>query len=322
MEDHPPSIPTAAMTGASEPDGSPSTAQLPRTFPPQQEVKPPSLQAGLAASGLVIQVHFSSRNGMNSLAKPHPRTTRVWGRCALEAISCGKCHGSVPSPFPGGCQIVPTLVRHVPLRSDLASSCWKAHGWLVWAGHENDGPCVTRCVHMWCSQRWETTRLLPGLQGHSLRQPTINPASSLFPPSVQVLPVVAAPASARLVLSQHDWERMTDRLLPFPARANTARGRGKERSRWRWEPGACVSSLAARTSSRLCWSRTCPVRLLAVHTASAQEAGYGGSFHERPHTLLQLYGAVPSAPPHDTPRSASGKQEDRMLAALALAAAA
>ncbi len=46
MEDHSPSIPTAAMTGASGPDGSPSTAQLPPTFPPQQEVKPPSLQGG------------------------------------------------------------------------------------------------------------------------------------------------------------------------------------------------------------------------------------------------------------------------------------
>jgi hypothetical protein len=45
MED-PPSIPTAAMTGASEPDGSPTNAQLPRTFLPQQEVKPPSLQGG------------------------------------------------------------------------------------------------------------------------------------------------------------------------------------------------------------------------------------------------------------------------------------
>jgi hypothetical protein len=53
---------------------------------------------------------------MKSLAKPHPRTTRVWGRCALEAISCGKCHGRVPSPFPGGCQMVPTSVRYA--RSD------------------------------------------------------------------------------------------------------------------------------------------------------------------------------------------------------------
>src|SRR2546421_5021142 len=123
----------------------------------------------------------------------------------------------------------------------------------------------------------------------SLGQPTIDPASSLFPPSVQVLAVVAPPSSATLVGCRRDQQRMTDHLLPFPARANTARGRGKERSMWRWEPGACVSSLAARTSSRLCRSRTCPVRLLAVHTASAQEAGYGGSFHERPHTRLPLF---------------------------------
>jgi hypothetical protein len=33
---------------------------------------------------------------MKSLAKPHPRTTLIWSQCALEAISCGKCHGSVP----------------------------------------------------------------------------------------------------------------------------------------------------------------------------------------------------------------------------------
>jgi hypothetical protein len=34
---------------------------------------------------------------MKSLAKPHPRTTLLWGQCALEAISCGKCNGSVPA---------------------------------------------------------------------------------------------------------------------------------------------------------------------------------------------------------------------------------
>ena len=88
-------------------------------------------------------------------------------------------------------------------------------------------------------------------------------------------------------------------------------------------PRAFASSLAARMSSCLGRrNRTCPVTLLAVHAASGHEAECGGSFRERSHTRLPLYGAVRSAPPHAAPRSSSGKQEDRMLAALALAAAA
>jgi len=192
----------------------------------------------------------------------------------------------------------------------------------VWAIHEEDGSRVTLCGHTWCSRRGETAPLLPGAQAYRLRKPTINPASSLFLPSIQVLPVAALPASARLALCQHDEERMTDHLLPFPTPANTARGRGKERSMCRWGPGASVSSLAARTSSRLCRSRTCPVTLLAVHTASAHEAGYNGSFQERHQTLLPRYGAVPFAPPHAAPPSAALKREDRMPGSLALAAAA
>ena len=45
---------------------------------------------------------------MKNLAKPHPRNTLVWGQCAIEAISCGKCTCSVlptsqsfSSHFPG-----------------------------------------------------------------------------------------------------------------------------------------------------------------------------------------------------------------------------
>jgi hypothetical protein len=80
---------------------------------------------------------------------------------------------------------------------------------------------------------------------------------------------------------------------------------------------------AFRTSSCLGRrNRTCPVTLLAVHAASAHEAGGGGSFQERPHTLLQLYAAVPSAPPHAAAPSAMLKRKERLPAALALAAAA
>ena len=48
--------------------------------------------------------------------------------------------------------------------------------------------------------RWETTTLLPGVQVSCLRQPAIDPASSLFPSSVQVLPVVVLPSCAMLVV--------------------------------------------------------------------------------------------------------------------------
>ena len=116
---------------------------------------------------------------MKSLAKPHPRNTLAWGRCALEAISCGECHGSVPSPFPGGCQMGPTLVRRVLPRSDLAISCWKAHGWLVWAVHEDDGSRdvsarvslgARKSTHFCLEDRWR-----------ALAPSTIGPASRLVP---------------------------------------------------------------------------------------------------------------------------------------------
>ena len=54
---------------------------------------------------------------------------------------------------------------------ELATSCWKAHGWLVQTAHEEEGSRVTRCGHMGCSRRWETTPLLPGVRVSCLRQP-------------------------------------------------------------------------------------------------------------------------------------------------------
>src|SRR5256885_4496286 len=100
--------------------------------------------------------------------------------------------------------------------------------------------------------------------------------------------------------------------------------RREEARKGRWAGGDQVhppALSAFRTSSRLGRrNRTCPVTLLAVHAASGHEAGCDGSFRERPHTRLPLYGAVPSAPPHDATPSATLKQEDRLLAALALVA--
>ena len=61
-------------------------------------------------------------------------------------------------------QVLLALFRRVPLRSDLANSCWKAHCWLVRAIHEDAGSRVTLCGHTCCSRRWETTPLLPGVQ--------------------------------------------------------------------------------------------------------------------------------------------------------------
>ena len=76
----------------------------------------------------------------------------------------------------------------------------------------------------------------------------------------------------------------------FPAPVDTVQGRCKERSRCRWEPCACASSLAARTSSRLCRRKsTRTVTLLAVHAADAYEEECDGSFHARHHR--RCYGA-------------------------------
>jgi len=218
-----------------------------------------------------------------------------------------------PSCFPGASCLVST-------RSAQVRPCHLLPESPLLALHDDEGSRVTGCGHTWCSRRGETAPLLPGGRVHSLRQPTINPASSLFPSSVQVLPVVVPPASAMLVLCQRDERRMRDHLLAFPAPANTARGKCKERSMGRWGPHASASSLAARTSSGLCRrSRTCTVTLLAVHAASGHEAGGDGWFPARHHRQLPLYGAVPSAPPHAAPWSATGKREDRLPAALALA---
>ena len=77
--------------------------------------------------------------------------------------------------------------RHVPPRSDLATSDWKAQCRLVLAVHEDEGSRGTGCGNTWCPGRWETAPLLPGVQVECLRSPLIGPASSLFPFPVQVV---------------------------------------------------------------------------------------------------------------------------------------
>lgn len=67
----------------------------------------------------------------------------------------------LPSSFPGACQMVTALFRGVPPKFDLTTSCWKAHGWLVRAVHDDDGSHVKVSGHMCCSQRWETTPTSP-----------------------------------------------------------------------------------------------------------------------------------------------------------------
>ncbi len=188
----------------------------------------------------------------------------------------------------------------LPPRSDLATSSWKAQCRLVLAVHEEEGSPVT-----------------------GLRQPTSCPACRLFPSPVQVLPVVVLPSCATLVVCRWDQQRTVDSLPPSPESADTARGTGKERSMGRWRPRASASSLATKTSSGLGRrNRICPVTLLAVHAASGHEAECGGSFRERPQRQLPLDGAVSSAPPHDAAPSVTGKREERLPAALAMAATA
>src|SRR2546421_8737447 len=92
-------------TDATQTEGaSPSTAQLPPTFPPQQEVKPPSLQGGHG---------------------------RWWSRFHSRLL---------PSPFPGACwlrsRLVPTRPAPVRCCHLLRESAQR----VCAPGHEDDSP--------------------------------------------------------------------------------------------------------------------------------------------------------------------------------------
>ena len=117
--------------------------------------------------------------------------------------------------------------RHVPPRPELATSSWKASCRLVLAVHEDEGSRVTGCGQTWCPGRWETAPLLPGVQVECLRSSLIGPASSLFPSSVRVLPIIVPPSSAMLVVCRWNQQHTADQLHPFPAHADTAQGRCK-----------------------------------------------------------------------------------------------
>ena len=129
-----------------------------------------------------------------------------------------------PGGFPGENH----LGSRVPPRSELATSCWKAHGWLVQTAHEEEGSRVTRCGHMGCSRRWEPTPLLPGVRVSCLRKPHKCPVCRLLPSLVQVLLVVGPPSWARLVVCRGDQQRTVDHRPPFPVPADSAQGRGKQ----------------------------------------------------------------------------------------------
>src|SRR6266566_3014365 len=84
-----------------------------------------------------------------------------------------------------------------------------------------------------------------------------------------------------------------------------------------------VAPLPRHTEERLPLGETetsrCAVTLLAIHAADAYEEG-DGSFQARHHTRLPRCEAIPSAPPHAAPPSATRKREDRLPAALVLVA--
>src|SRR5947209_4481591 len=92
----------------------------------------------------------------------------------------------------------------------------------------------------WFSGREEITSLLSGVQGENLRQPTMGPASSLLPSSVQVLTAVVPPASATLVVCRRGQQRTRDHLRPFPAQTETARRTEKK---------------AAKHTAPCCWKQ-------------------------------------------------------------------
>jgi hypothetical protein len=102
-------------------------------------------------------------------------------------------------------------------------------------------------------------------------------------------------------------------VASLPASVDSMQGSDKEQSLCRWQPHASAISLAARMSSRLYQRKsTRTVTLLAVQAAGAYEEG-GGSFRARRHTRLLRCAAIPSAPPHAVPPSASAQWEEHIV---------
>ncbi len=119
------------------------------------------------------------------------------------------------SPFPvqaRGCH----LLRESPL--------------LMWAAvYEDDRSPVMEGRSTCCFERWQISPLLPGVQAERLRKPTIEQTCRLFPPPIQVLPVVVPTCSATLVVCRWDQQRTTDSPCAVSAGAETAQGSCKGR---------------------------------------------------------------------------------------------
>ncbi len=226
----------------------------------------------------------------------------------------------MPFGLPAASQVRTTWEAAGRPRSELATSCWKEHGWLVQTAHEEEGSRVTRCGHMGCSRRWEPP---PASAWSAGVVPAQTPQMSCLPPSPVPCPGASRCWTALLCSACGVPMRPAAHRGPsacFPAPVDSVQRRCKERSMCRWGPRAFASSLAARTSSRLCRRKsTCTFTLLAVHAADVYEEG-DGSFQARLHKLLQLCGAVPSAPPHDVLLSASVQREDCISGVSALVA--
>jgi hypothetical protein len=117
-----------------------------------------------------------------------------------------------PSPFPGGSHLLaasrPGPSLPPPPGKPRAGSCWPSTTMMV---HVSRDACTCGIP-----SDGKPPLLLPGGRVHSLRQPTISPASSLFPFSVQVLPIVVPRAPATLGVCADGTSRARRTSPSFP----------------------------------------------------------------------------------------------------------
>src|SRR6266516_1854040 len=226
--------------------------------------------------------------------------------------------------LPAASQVVPTFwpppaqVRacHLLLESPVpARASRPRRGWFTC--HEMGHTCGPG--------RRETTTLPPGVQVESLHKPYKRPCLPPFSrPLSRCSPLLDRPPVLGLWCA--DETSSAQGTIGVPSLHLLTRHReeaSKERSMGLCAPRASISSLAARTSSCLGHrNRTCTVTFLAVHAASEHEEEGDGSFQARHRRRLPRCEAVPSAPSHAAPRSASRKWEDRTPDALVLDAGA
>jgi len=130
----------------------------------------------------------------------------------------------LPSPFPGSFHLLatsspgPTLPP--PTGEPTVGSSWLSTMMRVHVSRDagtcgvpSDGKPPRFCLECTCTAR-------------------ANPRSVLLPAfflsSVQVLPVIVLPASARLVVCRRDQQHMRDHFRPFPAQTDMAHRQGKQ----------------------------------------------------------------------------------------------